>query len=247
MRRNRKIQRVEAPDARAQAEAAETRSAYERQGRRWEDQQYRSWMPGNVLIAQERERVMLDLLRREGMLPLTDKRILDVGCGVGKELIRFVARGARPENLRGIDVQEDLVAEARALAPNIDVRVGDATRLPFEDASFDLVLAFVMLSSMRSDESRRLAAAEMLRVTAPTGCVLVYDFALNPGNRDVQPIRPRDLQRLFAGAVVTSRRVTPAPPLARAVARRSWYAATLLGTIPMLRTHRLMIARPAAA
>lgn len=190
---------------------------------------------------------MLDLLRRARMMPLDGTRILDVGCGAGKELIRFIGRGARPENLHGIEIQEELVSEAHALAPHIDVRQGDATALPFEDGTFDLVLAFVMLSSMRSDESRRLAAAEMLRVTAPSGSVLVYDFALNPRNQDVRPIGAQELRRLFAGGVVTGRRVTLAPPLARAVTPRSWHAAALLATIPVLRTHRLMMVRPAPA
>ena len=50
-------------------------------------------MPGTLFMAQERERVTLDLLRRHGAFPLADKRILDVGCGAGKRCCDFFSTG----------------------------------------------------------------------------------------------------------------------------------------------------------
>ncbi len=225
-------------------EAQQTREAYERQGVRWQDERYRSWMPGNLFAAQEGERVMLGMLRQRGLLPLDGREILEVGCGDGKQLARFLARGSRPGNLHGIDVQEDLVAVGREIMPEADVRVADATELPYADGQFDLVLAFTMLSSMRSDESRRKAASEMVRVIGPDGAVVVYDFAVNPRNADVQPVGLKDIRELFPGCRIQARRVTLAPPLARAVAKRSWLACSLLNAIPLLRTHRLALITP---
>ena len=98
-------------------------------------------MPGTLFMAQERERVTLDLLRRHGAFPLADKRILDVGCGAGKPLLRFLQYGARPENLFGVDLLEDEINVARELAPHLHFEVADARQLPFEDGTMDLVLA----------------------------------------------------------------------------------------------------------
>ena len=224
-------------------EADEVRLAYERQGVRWRDPRYRSTQPGNLFVFHEFERVMMRLLDGAGLLPLDDRRVLDIGCGPGKQLLHLLTRGARPENLHGIDLQEELVEEARGLAPHLDFRTGDATALPYADGSFDLVLAFTMLSSMRSAESRAQAAGEMLRVLAPGGGVLVYDFGFNPRNADVQSVGAKELRRIFPANERVSRRVTLAPPIARAVAPRSWFACAVLVTVPLLRTHRLTLVK----
>lgn len=77
-------------------EATRIRDAYARQRHRWQQTQYRGWMPGSLFMAQEQERVMPDLLRHHGAFPLADKRILDVGCGARKPLLRFLQYGAQP-------------------------------------------------------------------------------------------------------------------------------------------------------
>ncbi len=225
-------------------ETTEVHAAYARQARRWKHGSYRSWEPGNLFIEYESERVVLRLLERRGLLPLADREILDVGCGSGRALLRLLARGARVPGLHGVDVQQELIEEARGAAPSLDFRVGDATELPFADDSFDIVLASTMLSSMRSDASRAQAAREMLRVVRPSGCIVVYEFSVNPRNAEVRPLRPRDLRRLFPGLRLDSRRVSLAPPIARAIARRSWLACTLLGAVPLLRTHTLTVVSP---
>jgi SAM-dependent methyltransferase len=220
-------------------ESEAVRLAYERQEVRWQDARYRSSAPGNLFILQELERTMVQLLHEAGLLPLDHRRILDVGCGHGKHLIRFLTRGARPENLHGIDIQEDLIATGRELAPHLDLRVADAMALPFDDGTFDLVTAYTMLSSMRSPDSRVRAAHEMLRVAAPGGGVLVYDFGFNPRNDDVQAVGAKELRRIFPCCRMQSRRITLAPPIARALAPRSWIACAALSTVRPLRTHRL--------
>jgi ubiquinone/menaquinone biosynthesis C-methylase UbiE len=195
-------------------------------------------MPGNLFMAQERERVMLDLLRRHGAFPLADKRILDVGCGAGKTLLRFLQYGARPENLFGIDLRQDEINVARDLAPHLHFEARDARQLPFEDETMDLVLAFTLFSAIQSSSIREAVAREMLRVLRRSGAVVVHDFwttgRVNPDNR---PLRRRELNHLFPGCRVQARRVTLAPPLARRLAPRSWFVCEMLVKVPFLRTH----------
>jgi SAM-dependent methyltransferase len=223
-------------------EATRIRDAYARQGPRWQQKQYRGWMPGTLFMAQEQERVMLDLLHRHGAFPLSDKRILDVGCGVGKTLLRFLQYGARPGNLFGVDLLEDGINVARELAPHLHFEVRDARQLPFEDETMDLVLGFTLFSAIQSSSIREAVAGEMLRVLRRSGAVLVYDFwttgRVNPDNR---PLRRREMKRLFPGCHVQARRVTLAPPLARRLAPRSWFVCELLVRAPFLRTHWLAL------
>jgi ubiquinone/menaquinone biosynthesis C-methylase UbiE len=193
-------------------------------------------------MSQERDRVMLDLLRRHGAFPLDDKRILDVGCGAGKTLLRFLQYGARPENLFGVDLLEDEINTAKELAPHFHFEARDARQLPFEDGTMDLVMAFTLFSGIQSSSIREVVAGEMLRVLRRSGAVLVYDFwttgRVNPDNR---PLRRREMKRLFPGCHVEARRATLAPPIARRLAPRSWFVCELLVTVPFLKTHWLAL------
>ena len=226
------------------SDADEVRRAFARQAVRWQDVRYRSWMPGNLFVHQEGERAWTELLRRNGFLPLDERSILDVGCGSGRLLVRMSLLGARTENLAGVDLLENEVESARALAPHVDFRVADATRLPFDDASFDLVTAFTTFSSMRVDETRQAAAAEIRRVLRPGGAILWYDFWVNPRNPEVEALGMKDIERLFPGAEIDAKRVTLAPPIARRVAGVSWLACSFLDAFPFLRTHWLALIRP---
>jgi SAM-dependent methyltransferase len=90
-------------------------------------------------------------------------RLLDVGCGPGELSARAVERGAKPV---GLDIAPAMVDLAAANHPGIDFRVGSAEELPFEDGSFDAVVAnFVLLHLGRPE----VALREWARVLAPAG------------------------------------------------------------------------------
>ena len=101
-------------------------------------------------------------------LPAPPQRVLDVGTGTGA-----AARlaGARyPEaDVVGVDVAERMVDEARRLTDSTRVtyRVADAERLPFDDASFDLVTLNNMIPFF--DELARVIAPDGHLVVAFTG------------------------------------------------------------------------------
>ena len=217
---------------------------YARRAELGRDDRYDLWEPANLYMEQERERAVVALLRRHGYLPLGDRRVLDVGSGSGQTLMNLLNYGARPANLFGVDLLEDRVAGARELNPHLNFEAADATRLPYPDASFDLVLAFTLFSSIADAAARAEVASQMTRVLRPGGAVLSYDFWINPVNREVVPISRGELRRLFPGARIEARRVTLAPPLTRALARRAWLACDVLGAVPFLRTHWLALVRP---
>src|SRR5437660_723540 len=82
--------------------------------------------------------------------------------------------------------------------PRAGFVVGTADRLPFPDRSFDVVAQLTMFTSILDRAVRRAAAAEMQRVLAPAGAILWYDFRYpSPFNRDVRPVRLREIRTLF--------------------------------------------------
>jgi SAM-dependent methyltransferase len=221
-------------------EAERVRTAYARRRELGLDARYSYWEPANLYLYQQRERAMVEMLGRHGLLPLGERRVLDVGCGDGSVLRDMLRYGARPDNLEGVDLLPERIERARELSPNVRFSEADASALPCADASFDLALGFTLFSSILDEGTRRRVADEMLRVLRPGGLALLYDFWLNPRNPDVRPLGKRQVQALFPGCALDWRRVTLAPPLTRFLASRSWLVCYLLEKLPFLRTHYLV-------
>jgi SAM-dependent methyltransferase len=94
-------------------------------------------------------------------------RVLDVGCGPGP-LTSALADALGAENVAAVDPSEPFVEACRTRVPGADVRVGVAERLPFADASFDAVLAQLVVQLM---DDRETGVREMARVSIAGGTV----------------------------------------------------------------------------
>ena len=106
----------------------------------------------------------LEMVRR--FVDLEGATILDVGCGIGTYVRRFRRYS---EEVHGIEVEPERVAEASAELPNIVVGVGE--RLPYPDDHFDLVFSNEVIEHVDDD---RATAAEMVRVTKPGGAIVAF-------------------------------------------------------------------------
>ncbi len=106
----------------------------------------------------------LEMVR--GFVDLEDARILDVGCGIGTYVRRFRRYS---DDVHGIEVEPDRVAQASAELPNIVTAVGEA--LPYPDDHFDLVFSNEVIEHVDDD---RTTAAEMVRVAKPGGTIVVF-------------------------------------------------------------------------
>lgn len=164
------------------------------------------------------------LIGKLGAYPIPELRLpagggrtlLDIGCNWG----RWSIAGARAGYaVVGVDPSLDAVRAARRVARQlgVDVRyvVADARRLPFPDASFDVVFSYSVLQHLARPEARR-AIHELGRVVTPGGQALVQmanAFGLrnlclqarrgfrDPGGFGVRYWTPRTLRRAFASAV----------------------------------------------
>jgi SAM-dependent methyltransferase len=100
---------------------------------------------------------------------------LDVGCGPGALTGALVERlGAR--SVSAFDPSPPFVASCAARHPGVDVRLGRAESIPFDDRAFDCALAQLVLHFVSDPD---LVAQELGRVVVPGGIVsaCVWDFA----------------------------------------------------------------------
>jgi SAM-dependent methyltransferase len=211
--------------------------------------QYDPLRPEVMQARHERQRVLAALLRRHARAPLSQLRLLEVGCGAGGNLLELIGLGFEPANLLANELLPERAAAARARLPAaVQVLEGDALALPLPVAGLDLVLQSTVFSSLLDPGFRARLAARLWAWLRPGGAVLWYDFAVNnPRNPDVTGLPLAELRRLFPAASIDARRVTLAPPLARRAAALHPALPALLNTVPLLRTHRLAwIAKPDA-
>ena len=108
---------------------------------------------------------------KEGML------VLDVACGTGTLLDLYQQTGCR---VFGIDASVAMLEVARAkLDHAADLRLGDATRMPYADGRFDLITIVLALHEMPASD-RSAVLNEVTRVMKKDGRVLLIDYHPGP-------------------------------------------------------------------
>ena len=99
---------------------------------------------------------------------LTDRRVLDVGCGKGR-FARVLREKYPKAALCGLDISEAMLA---CVPAGIGVVSGSMTELPFADSAFDCVYATESLEHAVEIER---AVGEMCRVLKPGGRLVIID------------------------------------------------------------------------
>jgi ubiquinone/menaquinone biosynthesis C-methylase UbiE len=120
--------------------------------------------------------------------PEAGASVLDVGCGTGTQLALYRDHGC---HISGIDPSPAMLRVAsERLGAGADLRLGDATRMPFSDGSFDLALTTLVLHEMRP-AVRAATVREVKRVLKPEGRYLVIDFHAGPPRRSLKGLASR--------------------------------------------------------
>ena len=106
--------------------------------------------------------------------------VLDIGCGAGTDLLVAAMRTGPTGRAIGVDMTEAMRRRATDGAAasgltNVDVREGDATRLPLDDACVDVVISNGVLNLVPEKER---AVAEIARVLKPGGRVQIADIVI---------------------------------------------------------------------
>jgi len=220
---------------------------YRRREREMPADFYALHRPANLFMRQGQMRALASTLRDAGLLPLNDRKIVEIGCGRGNWLSLFEAFDARRVNLAGIELSEDRAAECHGRLPEADIRAGDASNLPWPDAHFDLVFQSMVFTSVLDPDMKQAIAQEMIRVCKPGGAIVWYDFHFNnPNNPHVRGVKKREIRALFPNHQLRLRRVTLAPPLVRRLVNFSWIGCELLEKLRILNTHYMGMLRRSA-
>jgi ubiquinone/menaquinone biosynthesis C-methylase UbiE len=156
---------------------------------------------------------------------------------------------------------DDRITAARERYPTLELIAGDASRMPWQDASFDVVAQLTCLSSVLDPSLRAAIAADMWRVLRPGGVIVSYDMRPAPavlrslrawrGRRagaSTAPVTPTtpigldEVRRVWPAGELRHRTVGVLPELAALAGRARWIS-ELIAVVPPARTHLIATVR----
>ena len=207
------------------------------------------------------EGLHVDALFRQWVGPVLDavgvtagSRVLDVACGTGVVAREALARVGSSGSVVGLDIAPGMLAVAETIEPAATWVVGEAGRLPFDDAEFDAVVCQFGLMFF---PDRVRAISEMLRCAKPGSRVAVavwdslehseaYPISVDLLDRRAGPAAADalrapfvlgdtdELQRLFEAAGASRLSIDTRHGTARFPSVRSMVEADLRGWLPVM-------------
>lgn len=135
---------------------------------------------------------VLDQILRGNIAP--GMRVLDAGCGYGRNLVHLLREGcevfALDEDAEGVEHVRRLSASLMTGLPSKNFQVGSVERMPFPSGFADVVISSAVLHFARDDMHFRAMLAELWRVLRPGGMLFCrlgsrigMDFEWVQGNR----------------------------------------------------------------
>ncbi len=124
----------------------------------------------------------VDFLQRtalnEILLQIVGKRVLDLGCGVGRWSARLAATGV---HVIGLDLSREMVKEAKKRVAkkklsNVDFVVASVHNLPFTSRTFDAILSVTVLQHLVDKLAFRLAVSDIIRVVEAEGEIVLLEY-----------------------------------------------------------------------
>lgn len=117
-------------------------------------------------------------------------RILDAGCGAGRMLTHLATLGSGL-NLAGVDLSPGMIDEARSKHPDLLLRVGDISSMPFANCDFDGIVSWYSIIHLEP-ENLPCVFSEFARVLRPGGLALVA-FQCGSGSRTIHRAYGQDV------------------------------------------------------
>jgi SAM-dependent methyltransferase len=181
--------------------------------------------------------------------PSPGQRAIDVGCGPGA-LTGVLAQRLRPDAVAAVDPSLPFVESCRSRLPGVDVRQGTADSLPFDDDTFDLAAACLVVHFMPDPVA---GLTEMARVTRSDGWVAATVWDLAGARAPMWPvweafgvIRPGglaeehlpagtegELRRMFEAAGIRDAESAEMPVVVTHDSFEEWWAPYLKGVGPI--------------
>ena len=194
-----------------------------------------------IFRRQEFERTLIKILKDNYSFNLKNLKLLEIGCGVGSNLSKFIELGFEPKNIIGNELILERVISARKILPKeVNIIEGNALELSFPSKTFDIVFQSTVFSSILDINFRKTLAFKLWNFTKPNGGILWYDFIYNnPQNPNVRKVTLKEVKQLFPIGEIKYCRLTLAPPISRVVTKIHPNFYHLFNLFPFLRTHIL--------
>jgi SAM-dependent methyltransferase len=108
------------------------------------------------------------------------ERVLDLGCGAGTDSLVAAQMVGAEGHVVGVDMTPEMIAKARASATelgaaNVEFVESEAERLPFDGASFDVVISNGVIDLIPDKDA---VFGEIYRVLVPGGRIQIADFTI---------------------------------------------------------------------
>jgi ubiquinone/menaquinone biosynthesis C-methylase UbiE len=152
---------------------------------------------------------------RKAQLDRSTAKVLDVGCGTGNSLLKLQQFGFPPDNMSGIDIQEERIVDARRALPSANLVAGNATTLPWGGNEFDLVMAVGLFIQITDETLAAAITSEMQRVTRRYIVIIDWRHG-NPFDARYRAVSRSRLKALFPQMeIVCSEPASLVPPVGR--------------------------------
>ena len=119
------------------------------------------------------------------------KRLLDIGCGAGRNAVPLAREGWQ---VIGTDLSLPMLIAATArvaderLTPRVRVLLAPMDQLPFRAASFDFIIAHGIWNLAQSGREFRRAVREAARVARPGAALFLFTFSRSTLDESAEPL-----------------------------------------------------------
>ncbi len=183
----------------------------------------------------ERELVYQEILQKKFGNDRSGLKVIEIGAGTGTNLYFFSKYGCALKNIWANELLEDRFSILKEKFPNINLELGDALKLDYQN-KFDIVFQSTVFTSILDMGFKKKLANKMMEMAKKDGLILWYDFKYdNPSNKDVKGVGKNEIRELFGNAKdIRFHNVTLAPPIGRRINKFYNFVNTVF---PFLRTH----------
>lgn len=124
---------------------------------------------------------------------IADKVMIDMGCGAGygsNSLSRLA------KSIRGVDLSDEAINHAKRHynAPNLNYQIGDVTKLPFENDSFEAAISFEVIEHLERPED---LVVEAKRVVKSDGFFIVSTPDKQTYSNDRNSVNPYHVKEMY--------------------------------------------------
>jgi ubiquinone/menaquinone biosynthesis C-methylase UbiE len=179
---------------------------------------------GKYLYQKYKHEIESNFLKRTfEKIPCKKIKVLDVACGTGRMLPEVFSIEKEIEYI-GFDSSEEMTKHLKdkskkmGIEKKVKIKIGDATKIPFEDNSFDIVYSYHLLWHIPKEEQKKIIN-EMLRVCKKEGFIIfdilnknfVYEKIKKKHSKDLYKFTFNELKEIISSKKVEIEKLNDFP------------------------------------